>query len=293
MSGTEYDGARISRRRFIGATATAGLVSIAGGERLGWQMRFSTSSIQFTRLPIEQACERIAALGFEAIDIWSAHAGCPHLDDVHTRLGAAGLRQLLESHGLKLCGFSVYQGGYPKYAQLLGDAGGGLAIRGSAQAPRDGESVGSRMKSFLESLKPELELCERFNGCLCIENHGNALLDSLDSFKAFVDVNTHPRLGIALAPFHLQRSGISVPEAIVTCGRQLRFFYAWQNAEGIGQLPGHGPADFRPWLDALRRTGYAGYINPFMHHEPEPDAMSRALGEAKEALVRQGPAARE
>jgi len=51
-----------------------------------WRMRLSTSSIHFMKLPIEQACERIAALGFEAIDIWSAHQGCPHLDDVAKRL---------------------------------------------------------------------------------------------------------------------------------------------------------------------------------------------------------------
>ncbi len=260
----------------------AGLCSGAG-----WKMRLSTSSIQFMRLPIEKACERIAALGFEAIDIWSAHAGCPHLDDVQTRLGAAGLSELLAKHRLKLCGFSVYRGGYPKYAELLGQVGGGLAIRGSEKALGDGEHMTARMKSFLETLKPELGLCEQFNGCLCIENHGNALLDSLDSFKAFVDLNTHPRLGIALAPFHLQRSGISVPGAIAVAGQQLRFFYAWQNAEGLGQLPGHGPADFGPWLQALRQQNYGGYINPFMHHESEPDVMSQALKVAKDALIQQ------
>ena len=30
---------------------------------------------------------RIAALGFEAVDIWSAYDKCPHLDDAATRLG--------------------------------------------------------------------------------------------------------------------------------------------------------------------------------------------------------------
>ncbi|OHB62312.1 MAG: hypothetical protein A2Y76_01080 [Planctomycetes bacterium RBG_13_60_9] len=44
----------------------------------GWQMRLSTSSLHFSELPIERAGERIAGLGFEAIDIWSAHEGCPH-----------------------------------------------------------------------------------------------------------------------------------------------------------------------------------------------------------------------
>lgn len=280
-------GRGLTRRRFLGIGAMAAVPAAGLSSGAGWKMRLSTSSIQFMRLPIEKACERIATLGFEAIDIWSAHAGCPHLDDVQNRLGAHGLMELLQKHALKLCAFSVYSGGYPKYAKLLGDVGGGLAIRGSTKPPAHAGEIQSQIRAFIESLKPELELCERFNGCLCIENHGNALLDSLDSFKAFADQNVSPRLGIALAPYHLQRAGISVPEAIAACGRHLKFFYAWQNAEGLGQLPGHGPADFRPWLDALRQQNYGGYVNPFMHHEPEPDAMSQALKRAKESLIQQ------
>ena len=91
-------------------------------------MRLSTSSIHYLHLPIEQACERIAKLGFEAVDIWSAHQGCPHLDDVAKRLGADGLRKVLDQQKLKLFAFSVYAGGYARYAQLLGESGGGVAV---------------------------------------------------------------------------------------------------------------------------------------------------------------------
>jgi nitrous oxide reductase len=61
-----------SRRRFLGGAASAvaagalgaGLVqsssaAAAAGQR--WKMRLSGSSINFTALPIEQACERLAA----------------------------------------------------------------------------------------------------------------------------------------------------------------------------------------------------------------------------------------
>jgi sugar phosphate isomerase/epimerase len=248
-----------------------------------WKMRLSTSTIQFTRLPIEQACERIAALGFEGIDIWSPHAKCPHLDDVQARLGADGLKELLAKHKLKLYAFSVYAGGYPKYAELLGKAGGGVAVRGSTK-PAKGEDLTAAMKDFMEKLKPELELAEKHNSYLAIENHGGALLHTLDSFKAFVDCNKHPRLGIALAPYHLQTIKASIEEAIAISGKQLFFFYAWQNAPDVGQLPGHGPADMTPWLAALAKIAYRWYVNPFMHHEPEPDVMSAALAKARDYL---------
>ena len=248
-----------------------------------WRMRLSTSSIHFMELPIEQACERIANLGFEAIDIWAAHEGCPHLCDVSNRLGAEGLKKLLAKYKLKLFAFSVYAGGYDRYAELLGKAGGGVAVRGSGPACKP-EELTSRMRQFIEQLKPLAELAENRNSYLAIENHGNALLCSLDSLKAFVDINKSPRLGIALAPYHIQTLKASVPEAIRICGRQLLFFYAWQNYPDSEQLPGVGPTDMTPWIQALADIRYRGFVNPFMHGHPEPDLMSANLAKARDYL---------
>jgi sugar phosphate isomerase/epimerase len=246
-------------------------------------MRLSTSSIHFMELPIEGACTRIAGLGFEAIDIWSAHEGCPHLDDVASRLGPEGLKALLQKHKLKLFAFSVYQGGYARYAELLGQAGGGVAIQGSA-GPCKPEELTGRMRQFLEGLKPLAELAEKHDSYLAIENHGAALLDSLDSLKAFVDLNPSPRLGIALAPYHLQAIKASVPEAIRLCGKQLLFFYAWQQQPDLKQLPGVGPTDMTPWIRALAEVHYRGYVNPFMHGHPGTDTMAAHLTTARDYL---------
>jgi len=282
----------VDRRKFLksaacGAAVSAvmpGLLASAASAAEGrWKMKLSCSTIAFSSLTIEEACRRIAALGFEGVDVWSAHAGCPHLDDVLNRLGAEGLKELLAENKLKLYTFSVYSGGYPKYAELLGKAGGGVAVRGSTRACPPGE-LDARMKSFLEGLKPEIELAEKYDSYLAIENHGGALLNGLDSFKAFVDHNDHPRLGIAMAPYHLQGAKVSIEEAITVTGKQLFFFYAWQRAPGTGQLPGIGPTDCAPWLTALSEIGYRWYVNPFMHHEPEPDAMDEALARSRDYL---------
>jgi sugar phosphate isomerase/epimerase len=206
-------------------------------------------------------------------------------------LGAAGLKELLADTGLKLCGFSVYAGGYAKYAELLGQVGGGVAIRGSA-GPCEPAELRARMAQFLEELKPEAALAEKHNSYLAIENHGHALLDSLDSFKAFVELNNNPRLGIALAPYHLQTLGVSVEEVIRAAGKQLFYFYAWQHAPGLKQLPGHGETDFTPWLAALAEVKYSGYVNPFLHDEPEPaetaNALTRSIAYLREAEQRAG-----
>ena len=284
---------RHSRRSFLrtssaamaAVTCAGGLAPLARGESSAkWKMRLSCSSIGFASLAIEQAVERIATLGFDAIDIWSAHAGCPHLDDVLDRLGPAGLKELLAKHKLDLYSFSVYRGGYPRYAQLLGAMGGGVAVRGSGAFDDPDDLTGS-MKRFLESLKPELELAEKHDSYLAIENHsGRPILNYLDSIKAFADLNKHPRLGIALAPYHIQKNGESVEEAIRTCGKHLLFFYAWQNAPGTGQLPGIGPTDCTSWLSALAEVNFRYPVNPFMHHEPKPDVMAQVMDQSQNYL---------
>lgn len=277
----------MARRTFLKNSACAAACGVLSSKScLGaekWPMRMSASSIMFSRLPVEKACAKIAELGFEAVDIWSPHAKCPHLDDVAARLGPDGLKELLTKLSLKLYAFSVYAGGYPKYAELLGKAGGGVAIRGSS-APCKPDELTAKMKAFLEALKPEAELAEKHNSYLAIENHGQSLLDSVDSFKAFVDLNKYPRVGLALAPYHIQALKQSVDEAIAASGKQLLFFYAWQNAPDTQQLPGIGPTDCAPWLAALAKAGYSGYVNPFMHGEPEPEQAAAALGKSRDYL---------
>jgi sugar phosphate isomerase/epimerase len=279
----------VDRRAFLAASA-AGLATWAAPRRAAaagatpgrWTMHLSTSSVQFSTLGVEQACEQIAKLGFEAVDFWNSAFGCPHMDDIQKRLGGTGLKELLAKHRLRLCGFSCYTVGYAKYAELLGKAGGGVAIRES----RYGKvaNLAAEMKAFLAERKPEIELAEKYDSYLAVENHEGALLSTRDSFKAFVELNASPRLGIALAPYHLQAAGIPVDEIIAIAGKQLFFFYAWQHAPGLKQLPGMGPTDCTPWLAALAKAGYARYVNPFMHGHPAPEPMAAALAKSRDYL---------
>ena len=260
----------------------------AGGDK-SWPMRLSTSTVQFGSISVEKACEQIAGLGFVAVDFWHSGFGCPHLEEIEKRLGPDGLKELLAKNKLKLYAFSCYSvganaGGFPRYAELLGKAGGGVAIREARYGKV--KDLAGEMKAFFEQLKPQIELAEKYNSRIAIENHADSLLSSKDSFKAFVDLNQNPRVGIALAPYHLQTEKISVEEVIGIAGKQLLFFYAWQHAQGMKQLPGVGPADFTPWIAALARSGYAEYVNPFMHGHPGPEEMTKGLATARDYLIR-------
>ncbi len=280
---------QLTRRAFLG-TALAATVSLSNISRSAesWRMKLSTSSVHFRSLSIEQACQIIGRLGFEAIDIWAKFEWgglCRHLEEVLEDIGPNKFAQILTDNKLKLYAVSMYGDRYERYAEMLGKLGGCVVVRGSDESCKP-ELLTANMKRLLESLKPQLELAEKYDSYIAVENHGDSLLDSLDSLKAFVDLNKHPRLGIALAPYHLQQRKESVQQAINISGKQLLFFYAWQNAEAVNQLPGLGPTDFKPWLAELARIDYRWYVNPFMHHEPEPDEMEKALAKSRDYLLK-------
>ncbi|MDR2763135.1 MAG: sugar phosphate isomerase/epimerase [Planctomycetaceae bacterium] len=237
--------------------------------------QYVCSSVNYASLSLEEACRRISELGYESIDIWDAippWLKCPHLQYAAETLKADGLKKLLEKYRLKLCGFTVYSAGYAKYAEFLGQCGGGISIQGS-RAPTT-NSLTADMKKFMEELKPAIELCEKHNFYLLIENHsGRVLLNKLDSFKAFVDLNVSDRIGIALAPHHILVNNESVVEAIRICGERLRFIYMWSNEKGEQQMPGVGKVDMKDWIIALNEIGYSRALTPFMHHEPLPNRM--------------------
>lgn len=273
----------ITRRRFLQVVGVGAALPLWAADSK-WTMRLATSSIQFEKLPLAEACEQISKLGFEAIDIWDKFTdGCTHLDEAE-KLGGDGLKELLARHRLKLSAFTVYKTSYEQYAALLGAAGGGVAVRGSSYAKFKPEELTGRMKKFFEQLKPQVELAEKHNGYLAIENHRAALLNTPDSFKAFLDLNTSSRVGIAVAPYHLQAINASIPDVIRLCGKQLFFFYAWQSGKDFEQLPGHGPADFKPWLEALAEIRYSGYVNPFMHGHVPAGEMAAALARSRDYL---------
>lgn len=280
----------LDRRQFLRTTAAAalalpGLTSYAHAApaTAAWRMRLAFSSVMLAELPLEEVCVRAAGLGFEAIDIWCPFDKCKQLTDVVTRVGPDGLKALLAKHQLALASFTTYTTkmeaiGFPAYADFIGKFGGGVVVRGSEYIDIKAENLTSAMRTFFEKLKPQIDKAAETKVRLAIENHGDALLNTPDSFKAFVDLNPAPQhVGLGIAPFHLQNLKAPVEEVIHTAASQLLFFYAWQSADGIKQLPGHGPADFVPWLKALADIHYQGYVNPFMHGHPTTEDLSAGL----------------
>ena len=279
----------ISRRTFLRTSAAAmggaavaptllAASALAGGE--SWKMRLSTSSVQFSSLPVEKACERIAALGFEAIDIWPgapkayADLGCPHLEQIEKRLGPAGLKELLDKHHLKLCAVTCYFVGYRKYAELLGKMGGGVAVRelcfGKVTNPRGNEGF-LRATQARPGTRREIRLLPGDRKPL--GRHAVELPRLVQGVPRH-EPEQPDRDCLAALPF--AGGGHFRPRDHCHGGKTLVLFLrvaTWSRFEPTAR---HRADRLSPWLAALAKVDYPRYVNPFMHGHPQPDQMAAA-----------------
>jgi hypothetical protein len=81
-----------------------------------------------------------------------------------------------------------------------GSGGGGVAVRESEYGKFPVEGLAEGMRKFFAKLRPEIDLAHKHRVWLAVENHGDALLSTLDSMRLFRTLNPAPdAVGIALA----------------------------------------------------------------------------------------------
>lgn len=298
----------LSRRDFVRATtgavaavSTFGVSSALAVEEINkpcWDMKLATSSTMFDKLPIEKVCEIAQRIGLDGLDIWGPfkyyETKCDHLEDAKKRLGGKGLRELMTKHKLEVAAFTLYQNcKFSDYWEMIRDYGGGVIVRSDKAKACKPADITKNMKAFFEGLKPEIELAEKSNSIIAIENHGGGLLNPIDSFKAFVELNPNPKhVGIAFAPWHLQGyKKVPMVDFLKVAGPQIRFFYGWQRGTqkdcfGVEQLPGFGSVDFTPWLQALADAKYPQYLSIFEHGHGPTDQVQANVSKSRDYLLK-------
>ena len=246
--------------------------------------RFSVSTSMYPDSSFEATIDEIAKTGAEAVDLWETPSNpVNHMDWVWKRRPWM-LKEYLGNCGLKLFAFSIYWSPgneLEERLEWLAEAEGQVAVLGGGAGAEQPVSAGvDRLRSLV--MKAET-LGIRIAG----ENHGGSSLNSIASMQEFAQLATSPALGIALAPYHVMGNNESVAEAVEAIGEKLFFFYAWQQAAGLAELPGDGTLDFAPVLRAVRTVGYTGYLNIFTHTHAPRDEMTAAVIRAREYLERQ------
>ncbi|MFZ5828639.1 MAG: sugar phosphate isomerase/epimerase family protein [Planctomycetota bacterium] len=280
---------RFSRRAFcqstlaaaVGAWTCSGTIQAAEPFRL----RYVLASSMFGKATLAEVAAAANRLKMPLLDLWPM----PHADQRNQldEMGIDAFRELMAKQKVGLAMTSRYDLGPFALAdelRLLRDLGGGLVITGS-RGPKNvsGAEARQAVAEFIEKMKPQVAVAEQCGVTIGVENHANALIATEDSIRYLAELSPSPRLGVALAPYHLPQDPQVIAGLINDLGPKLVHWYAWQHGTGsqqaqpkeeeLKQMPGRGPLDFAPILAALQKTGYTGLTEIFMHSYPRGTAI--------------------
>ena len=272
----------MNRRSFLqAAAATSASTAIATAADL-FQLRYIVGSSMYGNLSLTEILPEVRKTSALYLDIWPKRHGTQR-EEVE-EIGQDKFGELLEANRVKLgCSTRYDLGpfGLQEEMKFVAKFGGDLLICGG-KGPKglEGKELKSAVKEFAEQLKPHAAAAAESKVRIGIENHGNNLINSPDSLKWLAEF-TPEQVGIALAPYHLETIGLGAPELatlIESLGSRTLMFYAWQHGMGcmeklpkeqeLLQMPGRGELDFAPILASLKKIGYEGYTEIFMHPVP-------------------------
>lgn len=290
-----------SRREFL--MAAAGTAAVACAARLPaaeepFRLRYVLGSCMYGKTKLAEILPEVRKTGADAIDLWPL----PH-GDQREQMDALGVEkcvEMLRTSGVRLGMTTRYDLGPLRLAdelKLVGRLEGRLVVSGSV-GPKNvaGAEAKTAVRAFVEAMKPVVAEAEACGVTIGIENHANALIHTPDSLRYLAELSPSPRLGIALAPYHLPQDETLLARLIEDIGPRLVHFYAWQygrgchkpmpKAEELEQMPGRGPLDFRPLLAALRKIGYRGWTEIFMHPTPRGIPILDTVAEVTAEILR-------
>lgn len=294
---------RITRRAFCrragSGVAAAALGGAAGAdERKPFRLRYVLASSLYGRMTLETILPEVRKTGAEHVDIWpERHANQREQIEAMSHDAFAAL---LRRHGVKLGILTHYDLGpfrLREEMRVAGKLGGAMIVCGAA-GPKGlkGDALKAAVRQFAEKLRPHVDAAEEAGVTLAIENHANSLIESPESLRRFAEAARSKRLGVALAPYHLEQDPAMIARLIADLGEKLVHFYAWQHGMGchkklpkaqeLLQLPGRGTLDFTPILNALRKIRYTGWTEVFMHPVPRGVAILPTAAEVTAEVVR-------
>jgi sugar phosphate isomerase/epimerase len=267
------------------ATASGMLRSARAAE--GFKLNYIVSTPMYGYSPLADILPEVPKTGTVFVDIWPKIHG--NQREQVDEMGVEKFRALLQSTGTKLGCSTRYDltklkgaemdAAFIKEIEFVASLGGSVIVTG-IKGPKDakGPELKAAVKTYVESLKPQLDAAAKHHVTLAIENHAGSMLSSPDSLRYLAEHCRGNSLGIAFAPHHLPQDGELQGKLIDELGDAVKFFYAQQEGKGskvaqpindeLTQMPGRGPLDFAPLIRALAKHKFRGFTSIYMHPVP-------------------------
>lgn len=274
-------------------------------------MRLAYSSNAYLRYSIEETIARIAALGYEGLELL---ADVPHAWPAGLLEGRKqAIRDCLARHKLAIAnvnGFMMNAVADPRQPywhpswiepdphyrairrehtkralRLAAELGGPSLQTEPGGPPAEGQSWRQAADIFYDELMPCVEVAEQCGVSLLIEPEPGLLIETFTQYLEFVDRVASPAVGLNFDVGHAYCVHEDPQDWIARMAPHTRHYHVEDIAfsrKHAHLIPGHGAIDLAAVLREITRTGYEGWVTVELYpYLDDPDAAGR---EAKQFL---------
>ncbi len=290
-------------------------------------MKLAYSSNAYMRFPIEEAIARIAALGYEGIELLAdvPHAWPAGLLDEQKE----AIRRALAKHSLPIAnlnGFMMNAVADPRQPywhpswiepdphyravrrehtrRVLSLAAelGAPSVQTEPGGPLEpGQSWREAARVFYDELMPCVELAEKLGVWLLIEPEPGLLIERFEQYLEFAGWIDSPWVGLNFDIGHAFCTGQDPAEWVARMAQHTRHYHIEDiaaNRRHAHLIPGRGAIDLEATLREIARTGYNGFVTVELYPcQDQPDEAGREAREYLERVLRRlspdGPGAKD
>ncbi|MEW4568038.1 sugar phosphate isomerase/epimerase family protein [Tautonia sp. JC769] len=278
-------------------------------------MRLAFSTNAYMRFPFDEAAGRIAALGYEGLELM---ADVPHAWPAGLLDGTKqAIVRSMQRHGLRFSNVNAFMMNaiadhrqpywYPSFIEpdegyrrvRIDHTRRSLDLCAELGAPHittepggpiaPGQSRQEAIDLFVEVLKPLAEHAEQRGVLLLIEPEPGLLLETTDQYLEVAERVNAPSLGLNFDVGHAYCMAEDLPTQIAKLAHLTKHYHVEDIAASRVHhhlVPGTGAIDFRGVFEAIRETGYDGWVTvelyPFVD---DPDVAARQAMEHLRPLV--------
>jgi len=279
-------------------------------------MKLAYSSNAYMNFTLEEAAERIAALGYKGLELL---ADVPHAWPAGLLDGRKEeIRRCLDRHGLAIANVNAFMMNavgdprqpywHPSWIEPHADYRAirrehtlrALALAAELSAPsiqtepggplEKGRSWNNAAAMFYDELMPCVQLAEKLQVLLLIEPEPGLLIETFEQYLEFVARIDSPSVGLNFDIGHAFCMGQEPWEWIARMATHTRHYHIEDIAPSRSHahlIPGRGAIDFRATLREIAKTGYDGWVTVELYpYIDDPDGAGR---EARTFLLSQMP----
>jgi sugar phosphate isomerase/epimerase len=279
-------------------------------------MRLAFSSNAYLNFSVEQTIARIAAIGYQGLELL---ADVPHawpaglLND-----RKQAIRRALQEHGLTIAnlnGFMMHAVADPrqpywhpswiepdphyrairrehtKRALMLAAELGAPSVQTEPGGPPSpGQSRREALQIFCDELRPCLEVAEKHKVWLLIEPEPGLLVETFEQYLELAELVQSPWMGLNFDIGHAYCVGEDPEQWVARMAPHTRHYHIEDIAPDRSHrhlIPGRGAIDFRATLAEIAKTDYQGWVTVELYpYIDDPDQAAREAREHLEGILR-------